>query len=79
MERAGNTAGNKRKYCDHCGEYLTVPVFKRHKHEFCDPVKKEWQKKQKNYSNHADEINYENTIASTFTITNAFIKFCLFV
>ena len=61
MERAGN----KRKYCNHCNEYLTIRVFKRHRQEFYDPVKKEWTMKQKFFSN-VDEINDDNTITSAF-------------
>jgi len=34
---------SKRRYCAHCKQNLTVPVFKRHKASFYDEIKKEWR------------------------------------
>ena len=32
----------KRKFCEHCNEYLTVPVYKRHKADYYDEKKDLW-------------------------------------
>ena len=37
---------NKRKYCEHCKEYLTLPVYKRHKAEYYDEEKDSWTTSQ---------------------------------
>jgi len=44
----------KRKYCDHCKEQLTVPVFKRHKANFYDESKKEWRVEVPKYDDTRD-------------------------
>jgi len=38
-----NKRSAKRKYCSHCKEQLTIPVFKMRKPNFYDENKKEWR------------------------------------
>jgi len=54
----------KRKYCCHCKEYLTPAVFKRHKSEFYDEIKKEWRTKQDPYHDDSHEVEDDNAIIS---------------
>lgn len=32
----------KRKYCNHCKEYIAISTFKRHKLDYYDPDTKQW-------------------------------------
>ena len=32
----------KRKYCDHCKEYVAISTYKRHKLDYYDDVTKQW-------------------------------------
>ena len=33
---------NKRKFCDHCKQFLSLPVYKRHKADFYDEKNDVW-------------------------------------
>lgn len=30
------------RYCEHCSQTVTYPVYKKHKEEFYDPTSKQW-------------------------------------
>ena len=33
----------KREYCDHCKQFLTLAVFKRHKADYYDSANRSWR------------------------------------
>ena len=35
----------RTRYCPHCDEDVTYLVYKKHKEEFYDPIKKAWRRK----------------------------------
>jgi len=37
------TYNKKQKYCGHCKQYISLPVFKRHKTNFYDKITQEWR------------------------------------
>lgn len=39
-------SGKKRKFCEHCQEYLLIPTFKKHQDLYFDPVSKQWTGKE---------------------------------
>ena len=35
----------KRRFCEHCNEFVCARTFKAHRNEFYDALKKVWKKK----------------------------------
>ena len=44
----------KRKYCSHCNEFLTLPVFKRHKDDYYDSNTRSWRTNVSTYDEARD-------------------------
>lgn len=38
---------SKRKYCEHCEDYVSLRAYKMHKIQYYNPATKQWSKKQK--------------------------------
>ena len=50
----------KRKYCDHCNEYIDQRTFRDHRKTYYDAVTKTWQKNSNNISDDKS-INFQIT------------------
>lgn len=49
----------KRKYCEHCQDYISVRTYKVHKAEFYNSETKEWTRRQNIVNDPAQEEFFE--------------------
>ena len=60
-----NNKSKKRKYCGHCKQYLSVPVFKRHKANFYNAISQKWRENETYQFNEARDVVEDGIINSS--------------